>query len=619
MTLKHYAIVGLSFALSVVPRASAAVKFVQVNYKTSNSASSLAVPYLSAQTAGNLNIVVVGWNDGTSVVSSITDSKGNIYARAVGPTVGTKLTQSIYYAKNIAAGTNTVSVTFNTAVLYPDVRVVEYSGADKANPLDVTAAAAGTGLASTSGVASTTSLDELIFGAGTTFNSYYPGNGFTQRVLTNFGDIVEDATVASTGSYSATATLRVSAPWVTQMATFRGQSSSTPAFTVGGISPSSGPASGGTSVKITGTGFLPGATVTFGGIAGTNVARPDGNTITVTTPSHAAGAVNVVVANGIAQSGTLTNAYTYIAAPPTGGGGGGGGATVRFVQVKSATPHPTSTSVAVTYSAAQTAGNLNVVEVGWNDTTSSVSSVGDSRGNVYVLAVGPTRGTGLTQSIYYATNIVGGSNTVTVTFNKAAAVVDVRALEYSGLDTANPLDVTAAAAGTGTTANSGAVTTRSANELIVGAGMTAGAFTKAGAGFTSRIITSPDADIAEDQITTATGSYSATAPTSTSTPWVMQMAAFRTGSTAPPVPPAKHSVSISWDPSPSADVASYKVYRGTLAGGPYNLLATNITTDTYTDSTVQSGTTYYYVTTTVSSVGQESIFSNQFKCTIPTP
>ena len=55
MTVKHYAVIGLSFALSVVPRLSAGVKLVQVNYKTSNSASALAVPYLSAQTAGNLN------------------------------------------------------------------------------------------------------------------------------------------------------------------------------------------------------------------------------------------------------------------------------------------------------------------------------------------------------------------------------------------------------------------------------------------------------------------------------------------------------------------------------------------------------------------------------------
>jgi hypothetical protein len=66
--------------------------------------------------------------------------------------------------------------------------------------------------------------------------------------------------------------------------------------------------------------------------------------------------------------------------------------------------------VAVTYTAAQTAGNLNVVLVGWNDTTSTVSSVTDSRGNTYALAIEPTSGTGLRQSIYYAKNIAAGSN-----------------------------------------------------------------------------------------------------------------------------------------------------------------------------------------------------------------
>ena len=61
---------------------------------------------------------------------------------------------------------------------------------------------------------------------------------------------------------------------------------------------------------------------------------------------------------------------------------------------------------------------------------------------------------------------------MTVTFSQAAVFVDVRILEYSGLDTANPLDKTAGAAGSGTTASSGAVTTTAANELIFGAGMT---------------------------------------------------------------------------------------------------------------------------------------------------
>ena len=63
-----------------------------------------SVTYTAAQTAGNLNVIAVGWNDSTAVVNSVTDSSGNVYTRAVGPTaVAGALSQSIYYAKNIAA------------------------------------------------------------------------------------------------------------------------------------------------------------------------------------------------------------------------------------------------------------------------------------------------------------------------------------------------------------------------------------------------------------------------------------------------------------------------------------------------------------------------------------
>ena len=62
--------------------------------------------------------------------------------------------------------------------------------------------------------------------------------------------------------------------------------------------------------------------------------------------------------------------------------------------------------------------------------TLTVSGVQDSAGNTYALAIGPTSGTGLQQSIYYANNIVGAAtNTVTVTFSQAAAYPDVRVLE----------------------------------------------------------------------------------------------------------------------------------------------------------------------------------------------
>ena len=153
------------------------------------------------------------------------------------------------------------------------------------------------------------------------------------------------------------------------------------------------------------------------------------------------------------------------------------------MQVKSATPQPATGSVAVTYTLAQTAGNLNVVVVGWNDTTSTVSMVSDSLGNngTRALAIGPMIGTGLRQSIYYAAGIKAGSNTVTVRFSyerRPSNGQDIRAPEDSGLNNANPLDVRAGAGGgSGTTASSGAATTTSANDLLFGAGMTTAHFT----------------------------------------------------------------------------------------------------------------------------------------------
>jgi hypothetical protein len=240
-------------------------------------------------------------------VRSVTDSLGNSYTLAVRPMAGTALTQAIYYAKNIAGGRNVVTVTFNQIAAYPDVRVLEYSGADPTGPLDATAGAVGNSRDGNTGPATTTELNELIFGAGMTYKTYSaPGSGFAKRVITNFGDIAEDTTVFSMGSYSASATLKSSAPWVMQMATFRARRSGTPAPTVTAIAPNSGSASGGTSVAVTGTGFSAGATVKLGGTAATNVVVASSTSITATTAAHVAGTVDVVVTNSDSQSGTLS-------------------------------------------------------------------------------------------------------------------------------------------------------------------------------------------------------------------------------------------------------------------------------------------------------------------------
>ena len=81
------------------------------------------------------------------------------------------------------------------------------------------------------------------------------------------------------------------------------------------------------------------------------------------------------------------SAYSNTATATTTGTTGG---TIKFIQGNYQVPHPSATSVAVTYTAAQSAGDLNVVVVGWNDATTTVSSVTDTSGNTYTLAVGPT-------------------------------------------------------------------------------------------------------------------------------------------------------------------------------------------------------------------------------------
>jgi fibronectin type 3 domain-containing protein len=203
-----------------------------------------------------------------------------------------------------------------------------------------------------------------------------------------------------------------------------------------------------------------------------------------------------------------------------------------FVQQASAVPQSTAvSSVAATFASVQTAGNLAVVVIGWNDTTASVTSVTDTLGNVYTRALGPTLGTGLTQSIYYAQNIAAaaaGVNKVTVAFTPAARYPDLRILEYSGIDSITPVDTTTAAVGSSLTSSSGTAVTTNATDLLFAANMVAHLTAGPGPGFTSRVITSPDGDIAEDQYVTAAGSYTATAAlTNGAGPWVMQMVAFR--------------------------------------------------------------------------------------------
>ena len=80
---------------------------------------------------------------------------------------------------------------------------------------------------------------------------------------------------------------------------------------------------------------------------------------------------------------------------------------------------------------------------------------------------------------------------------------------------------------------------------------------------------------------------------------------------------SQRSVTLSWSASTSS-VQGYNIYRGTASGGPYTQLNSSLQPSTnYTDSSVQSSTTYFYVATAVDSNSVESGFSNETTAVVP--
>ena len=80
-----------------------------------------------------------------------------------------------------------------------------------------------------------------------------------------------------------------------------------------------------------------------------------------------------------------------------------------------------------------------------------------------------------------------------------------------------------------------------------------------------------------------------------------------------------HTVALNWTASTSSGVAGYNVYRTTTSGSGYSKVNSALVAGvSYTDSsTLQSGATYYYVTTAVDSSGNESPYSNEASATMP--
>ena len=158
--------------------------------------------------------------------------------------------------------------------------------------------------------------------SGSTFGSarvQITGDGFQEGMTVTVGAAATAITVTSRNSLSATVPVHDAGTVDVVVTNGAGESSrlaagfryvEPPALTIIGISPNRGSTEGGTSLKITGTGFNPGAEVTLDGITRTNYVQ-NGTTIYLTAPEHPQSEVDVVVKNPDGLTVALSRAYTF--------------------------------------------------------------------------------------------------------------------------------------------------------------------------------------------------------------------------------------------------------------------------------------------------------------------
>ena len=211
--------------------------FVQACDGSENHASTTQTAVFgSNNTAGNLIVVDVSYWVAGGVTGGITvhDSIGNTYASCGTPITVDNGTSQVFYAKNIGAGPNTVTVTTG---FVGDLNVIatEYSGCLASGPLDAYVAAASVGSVTTlsSGSLTTSFPGDLlhVLAHNVSLNTTFTlDTGYTLReTLTNtdgMGSGSGDNAVGAAGSYSSTTTMGSSGYMLTALVAFKPAGSS---------------------------------------------------------------------------------------------------------------------------------------------------------------------------------------------------------------------------------------------------------------------------------------------------------------------------------------------------------------------------------------------------------
>jgi hypothetical protein len=208
---------------TVVPAPGAISLTQHASLNSSGTAAALAFP--ANNTAGNFIAVAVR-TFLTNQTITVSDSRGNVYLPAVQFNNNADDTVALYYAQNIAAGANTVTVTVSTSSTIR-FAILEYAGVAASNALDVTATSTLSGVSPSSGTVTTTASGDLLIGVVSTGTdaTVTAGSGYAIREAVPAAPgtrvMIEDQIQTTAGPASATATLNSSDIWGAALAAFR--------------------------------------------------------------------------------------------------------------------------------------------------------------------------------------------------------------------------------------------------------------------------------------------------------------------------------------------------------------------------------------------------------------
>jgi len=153
----------------------------QVASASHSNPSSLSLSFPANTLAGDLLLVAFDYAKSVAP-STVTDSQGNVFT-SLGSALSTpgQALGSVYYAKNIKGGADTVTVTLSASSSYLEIYASEYAGIDPSNPIDAQAGASGNAGAVSSGSGTTTVAGDIIYGYCVADSGCTAGSGFTAR------------------------------------------------------------------------------------------------------------------------------------------------------------------------------------------------------------------------------------------------------------------------------------------------------------------------------------------------------------------------------------------------------------------------------------------------------